>query len=407
MYDIVFVYVTQVFSETRSYFCHTHAPAVTQMMKTKHRLCAFLLIFGGCALFYFTFWSKTLHSPKDTVNQALVADHSQHTSNDSGKGRSVAVNEKTSSDKKNATAERDTSKNSSFISEKLVQAATAIAEKRGLVLFSVLNDAYFDLAASWLCNTAPLGDIHHHVLFLSTDMVTGQRLQNKWPNITVVSMRTSSFSGAQEYSKAGYVRLMVERTRFILHLVQSGLRLLLFEVDFVWLVDPLPTVLSQSNHTKADIVATRIHGLPTMVCGCFLLLNPTQVTIHLWTQLTQKMDKLYEQIAGRSASAGVSEGTNDQTFLSALLHQKYGGVQVAILPEALFPDGRWYTKPELRAAKSAPLIIHNNWVIGNAAKIRRAKKFNHWFLSKDSTKSNIVCNMTAVRDLIPRRSETG
>ena len=272
-----------------------------------------------------------------------------------------------------------------------------------MVLFSVLNDAYFDLAASWLCNTAPLGDVHRHVLFLTTDVATGQRLQDAWPDISVVSMNDSSFSGAQVYSKAGYVHLMVQRTRLLLRLVKTGIRVLLFEVDFVWLGDPLPAVLSHSRLSQADVVATQIHGRPRLVCGCFLLLNPTPATTRLWARLTERMDGLNEQIAGKSALAPVSEGTNDQTFLSDLIKERYGGVRVAVLPEALFPDGKWYDLPHLRAATPAALVIHNNWIVGNAAKIRRAKALGHWFLSANSTESKVICNVIAVRDLLERR----
>ena len=292
------------------------------------------------------------------------------------------------------------SSSSSTTSDELVRAASAIAEKRGVVLFSVLNDAYVDLVNSWLCNTASLGEVHSHVLFLSTDQATGRRLKDAWPNITVVSAEGSRFSGPQSYTLAGYVRLMVERTRLIQRLVQSKVRLLLFEVDFVWLDDPLPVILAQSRESGADIVATKVYRRQ-LACGCFLLLNPTAATAKLWTRLTEKMDELDRRVSRLGERSRVSQLTNDQAFLSDLIKERYGGVNVSYLPEPLFPDGKWYTLAKVRAVEAPyPLLIHNNWIVGNAAKIQRAKQFRHWFLSANSTSGRVVCDVAAVRDLV-------
>ena len=50
--------------------------------------------------------------------------------------------------------------------EDLVPVAMDIFRKRGLVLFTFINDAYLEFAVSWLCNTEPMADIHQHVLSL-------------------------------------------------------------------------------------------------------------------------------------------------------------------------------------------------------------------------------------------------
>ena len=317
--------------------------------------------------------------------------------------RDVPKNTREEKIESGVTNSSSSSSSSSTTSDELVRAASAIAEKRGVVLFSVLNDAYSDLVNSWLCNTASLGDVHSRVLFLSTDRATGRRLKDAWPNVTVVSAEGSRFSGPQSYTQAGYVRLMVERTRLIQRLVQSKVRLLLFEVDFVWLDDPLPVIFAQSRESGADIVATKVYRRQ-LACGCFLLLNPTAATARLWTRLTEKMDELDRRVSRLGARSRVSQLTNDQAFLSDLIKERYGGVNVSYLPEALFPDGKWYTVAKVRAVEAPyPLLIHNNWIVGNAAKIQRAKQFRHWFLSANSTSGHVVCDVVAVRDLVSSR----
>ena len=275
--------------------------------------------------------------------------------------------------------------------ERLVQAAADIFRRRGVVLFAVINDAYCDFAASWCCNTAAMGDLHERVLFVTMDVTTGQRLKTLWPKLTVVSFNTSGFSGAQEYSKAGYVRITAERTRLVLLLLEAGLRVLLFEVDCLWLSDPLPLMTAQ----EGDIIATKVTSSADTASG-FLLLNPTTATVSLWRRLTQAMMTLHPRLAKSKDSDVVPEHLDDQPFLTDLVKKKYAGIRIVYMPPETFPDGKWYGLPaSARAARPRPVIINNNWVIGKDTKIRRAKAFGHWFWISDSG----TCNSTALHSL--------
>lgn len=275
--------------------------------------------------------------------------------------------------------------------ERLVQAAADIFRRRGVVLFAVINDAYFDFAASWCCNTAAMGDLHERVLFVTTDVTTGQRLKTLWPKLTVVSFNTSGFSGAQEYSKAGYVRITAERTRLVLRLLEAGLRMLLFEVDCLWLSDPLPLLTAR----EGDIIATKVTSTADTASG-FLLLNPTTATVSLWRRLTQAMMELHVRLEKSKDSHLVPEELDDQPFLTGLVKRKYAGIRIVYMPPETFPDGKWYGLPaSARAARPRPVIINNNWVIGKDAKVRRAKAFGHWFWISDSG----TCNSTALHSL--------
>ena len=275
--------------------------------------------------------------------------------------------------------------------ERLVQAAADIFRRRGVVLFAVINDAYFDFAASWCCNTAAMGDLHERVLFVTTDVTTGQRLKTLWPKLTVVSFNTSGFSGAQEYSKAGYVRITAERTRLVLRLLEAGLRMLLFEVDCLWLSDPLPLLTAR----EGDIIATKVTSSADTASG-FLLLNPTTATVSLWRRLTQAMMELHVRLEKSKDSHLVPEELDDQPFLTGLVKRKYAGIRIVYMPPETFTDGKWYGLPaSARAARPRPVIINNNWVIGKDAKVRRAKAFGHWFWISDSG----TCNSTALHSL--------
>ncbi|XP_070203953.1 uncharacterized protein [Littorina saxatilis] len=294
------------------------------------------------------------------------------------------------SEKRNSV---DTDSNVRSEARTYLQAARDIYRRHGVVLFTMVNDAYFPFTASWCCNTAPMTNVHHRALFLTTDRTTGQRLTKLWPDVTVVTLNSSQYAGSQEYSKAGYVRMMVERTRYILHLLEAGVRLLLFEVDCVWLSDPLPHVLTQQ--AAGDIVGTYVSGT-SLTAGGFLLLNPTTATVKLWRRLTDMMDSLYRRLEKRENFAAVSEGDNDQQYFSRLIREKFAGIKVVYLTSSLFPDGKWYRlTDEQRSLNQRPLIINNNWVVGNEAKIKRAKTYGHWFWNEREGS----CNSTALQHL--------
>lgn len=89
------------------------------------------------------------------------------------------------------------------------------------------------------------------------------------------------------------------------------------------------------------------------------------------------------KIKNSAAEKLVSESDNDQQYLSKLVFSKYGGLRYKILSTEDYADGKWYSlSKEERNGRKTPLIINNNWVIGNPAKIKRAKAWGHWFLTE-------------------------
>lgn len=278
----------------------------------------------------------------------------------------------------------------------LEELALNIFRKHNLVLVSVINRAYLPFASSWLCNTEPFG-IHKQVLIFTTDAESRLSLQHRWPGVTIVSLNVSSLSEDQAYREAGYVRVTVERARCINRLLNIGVRILLFEFDCTWLANPVPTVLEYQQH--GDIVATKVGRDRKAMASGFLLLNPTPATTQVWNQFTEKMEEIWNQLSHLSNSAIVEESILDQFVLWRLVRDEYAGVKVVYLPRETFADGEWYKQPRyIREESPRPIIINNNFIQGNAKKIKRARKFGHWFLDADLRGD--VCDKDAVNDIV-------
>ena len=88
----------------------------------------------------------------------------------------------------------------------------------------------------------------------------------------------------------------------------------------------------------------------------------------------------------------ISEGDNDQIYLSGLVNKRIDGLTKKVLPLSEYSDGKWYNMPETKRNISDPYVINNNWIIGNDKKISRAKEWGHWFLNEDDS-----CNIAQVK----------
>ncbi|XP_060569964.1 uncharacterized protein LOC132728330 [Ruditapes philippinarum] len=269
----------------------------------------------------------------------------------------------------------------------LLVIAKKISGYNRTVLVTTVNDAYLPFTYSWLCNTKTMG-IHKSVLIITLDQVSKENLTQDWPDISVVAMNMQ-LHGDQTYSKVGYIKIMIKRTELILSLLMANIEVFLFEVDSLWLSNPVPDLQKIKGF---DVLVNPVARTNTRVfAGGFLWLCVTDKAKALWRKLEEEMIALGERISQKLDNAPVSERENDQQFFSRLIREKYKNVSYKILPLEIYADGQWYNLPEGTRKHSRPIIINNNWVRGNEAKISRAKKWKHWFID-----DNLNCDMDLV-----------
>lgn len=272
----------------------------------------------------------------------------------------------------------------------VLSVAKRISMYNRTVLVTIVNNAYLPFTYSWLCNTKNM-DIHRSVLIITSDDTSKKNLTKDWPALGVVSIDMGS-KGDQTYSKVGYVKIMVKRTEIILSIVMANIEVFLFEVDCLWLSNPVPQL---QKITGYDILVNPVGKTKKSYAGGFLWLYPTDKTKALWKQLREEMIALGKRISQKSDNAAVSQADNDQQYFSRLIHKRYMGVKVKVLPLEKYADGQWYKLSEAERKKSHPVVINNNWVVGNKAKKDRAKKWKHWFIHDDFT-----CDMEQVNKTV-------
>ncbi|XP_021369514.1 UDP-D-xylose:L-fucose alpha-1,3-D-xylosyltransferase-like [Mizuhopecten yessoensis] len=279
-----------------------------------------------------------------------------------------------------------------LFSQEIVRSGRSIMKKSDIVLFGMLNDAYIPFTYSWLCNTLPMA-IHGSVLLLTMDKNSTNLLKRDWPEVHTVHLPAKDFKGDQEYSKAGYVKMMHLRTQVINLLLRNKIPLLLFETDCLWISNPIPEVIQAvKGHDILAVKPTHKHGY----LGGFMCLMPTEAALKVWGELSERMLSLHNSLTSLKDNEKVADETNDQVFFSSIMEQERKNIKVYEFSNKKIVDGKWYIDFTGKDRKEMrPFIINNNWVLGNKDKITRAKKWGHWFVS-----DSLQCNMMQVNKVI-------
>jgi hypothetical protein len=161
----------------------------------------------------------------------------------------------------------------------------------------------------------------------------------------------------------------VRRAEVIQLLLEDNIKVLLFEADCLWIRNPLP----QLESTSEDFVVLPVSTFPGEVGAGFLYMVPSSRMRKLWNALTEKLVRLGSNISQKPDNHEISIEDNDNRYLATLVAQRYAGILVKFMPADEYPDGVWYRMSEAQRKKTKPILINNNFIIGNSAKINRAK----------------------------------
>ena len=261
--------------------------------------------------------------------------------------------------------------------QKVEVEAKKISEKHGFVMIQLLNEGYINMTKSWVCNVYRFEDVLQKVLFIATDEVSFRSLSTFDKALNVICVPYVAEKNLA-YGQYAYYKFMLFRSKLLLHLLQKKIMLWLVESDAVWLEDPTDLVLS----TKGDMVTmSDDHPPKKLLQGGFQLLRPTSPTISVWMKL---LKLLVASLEGAKSGSQMGDSGSEQLMLDKLI-RKEPNLTVAWLPFEKFVSGLYYTKKDLAKNATRPMVILNNWIVGNSAKETRAKRWGHWYLTEDGS----------------------
>ncbi|CAM6090877.1 unnamed protein product [Calypogeia fissa] len=257
-------------------------------------------------------------------------------------------------------------------------------ERNNTVIVTMANPAYYLFLENWDCFAKPF--IGRRFLVYTTDYDFGQRISEK--DGYHVLVQSSELNEALNFGTTEYQQLILARTQVAGHLLEAGKSVLIVDNDSVWLSDPLPYL----DAANADIVTSRDgeYEMDDAICGGLLHLKHTPTTKRVWSEVTRRhLDIIEKALANNHlASFGESEQTvineifQAEQNVSAVREKGMEPLRVHFLDPLRFPNGLVYFeygRPQEENVK--PVVIHNNWIVGYLAKLKRFEEFGLWAVS--------------------------
>ena len=242
----------------------------------------------------------------------------------------------------------------------LLQRAKQISLQSGFVNLQVFNRGFLNMTKSWICNVRSMKDVLPVTLFVASDLLSYNELLN-FENVNVVHENFTSPANMQ-YGETTYYSFTHFRTELILRLLENNINVWSTESDAVWLESPF----DEMNPVMDMYIVNNQPNNPEVSVG-MIYLKSTEDVIQLWKKL----------LIWRKNNPGQQE----QAYLTELVKDTNALAQW--LPSLEYISGLWYSHKEYRTGNEK--IIQNNWIVGNKAKVERAKLYGHWFLQDNGT----------------------
>nr|XP_006823243.1 PREDICTED: uncharacterized protein LOC102804226 [Saccoglossus kowalevskii] len=275
----------------------------------------------------------------------------------------------------------------------LIETGNAIQKRHGFIVVQFLNHAYLNMTKSWICNVDCFDDVLQHTVFITTDQAAYDGLHCWRPHLNVLLIEFGT-EDSMSFGHINYYQFGLFRVRMINKLLASNISVLITESDAVWFENPLhffrkPTHLSDmhvnvENYNKGD-----------RFCAGFLFLNATRATQRVWNTLTMRLSERMSTL--KDGQRKISAKGSEQIMLSNIAIRE-DPIELNYLPKDRFVSGQWYNSVKMQH-NLTPVVLQNNYVIGNENKIRRAKKWGHWFLSRDM----VQCIVNVCQNLTPKK----
>nr|XP_034336603.1 UDP-D-xylose:L-fucose alpha-1,3-D-xylosyltransferase-like isoform X1 [Crassostrea gigas] len=261
----------------------------------------------------------------------------------------------------------------------VVREAKRIAIYYGMVMVTFINKAFVPFLTNWMCHTDKMVN-YSQVLVLVTDKSVYMDISAQYPSLTVVYISVfEEMNGRQKYCTAGFMRIGIYRTRVVNWLIQENIPVFLFELDALWVSNPIPFVTSKKEY-DLTIIPTYEKSFEAAI-GFYYMRNTTRMK-RFWAELVQRLNALDTTFSCLHNEDLVRSNHNDQIQLMELILEHYRNIVIYFLPLNTFLDGKWYKNPNTEQLKNA-FILNFNFIIGIQEKIKRAKRFGHWFVADD------------------------
>ena len=353
-------------------------------MKLKHfkagfvTYCAFVLVICAIQFFQLYGYLRSRTSPTHDIGRDAAIDiHDKYVE---GVKAEDSTTTDTAATHGPAESQQETLESKAgSVEVNILETAMKINAKHGVVLLQLLNEGYLEMTKSWICNVKAFRSVVDRTMFITTDMNSYRTLVEFDPDLHVVYKEFTTQKD-MSYGRYDYYDYTLLRIRLIMNMLNNNATVWVVESDAVWLADPTSLVLG----TKGDIVTANDMPSPaTCISAGFMLLRPTAATKSAFKRLIAKLVSILEK-AKLNKVDDLGRSASEQLLLMDIAKVSRD-LTLTYLPHYSFVPGLYYKDEKYRNLVKNPLVIQNNWIVGNAAKISRARHWRHWLLDNDNT----------------------
>jgi len=248
--------------------------------------------------------------------------------------------------------------------------------------------AFLPLILNWLCNTLLFSGIHNRTVIIVDDYFSSNALSSYNVGLCMTSKLHLNHTGFH-YNTFGYWQLVQQRVRIIEYLTALKIPILLFEPDALWVRNPLED--DELMNAEEDLVGFNDDGN----FGFGWLRLTTSESVHALMQAVRiQFDKQLQNVVNLDYNHPLSMAGEQHVMVNLLKNRKkeagFSNITTRMLTECKYLSGKWYDggrggngESVRKKCNGFPVVINNNWIVGNEAKIARAKRWGHWFLPDD------------------------
>jgi len=294
-------------------------------------------------------------------------------------------------------------------------AATRHAPGAGWVTTVLFNVGYLEMTKSFACNLRFIPNALERTLFIAADGQADIEFRDfaaaQGFTVHVVLWRAASeFEASMEYTQAAYYRFMLARACLELQLVTMGIHVHIAEADAMWARDGVVVALENAAQEGAgyDVMWTDDKAM----CGDVFSDHVSDGTAMLNATRGSQLVLRYlawewgSQLGNHLDVEGAAPlDMDNEQFIWQHMHdlKLFSSRWLRLRPSA-FPSGLWFKKAgvggDVSRSEVDMAIIQNNWEVGSAAKIERAKDWGQWFLHSDGS-------CLAPQDVLPPHIDIG
>eukprot|EP01084_Bolivina_argentea_P292499 502858_1 len=273
----------------------------------------------------------------------------------------------------------------------LISVASEIHQKYGMVVFQVIDNNFIEMTKSWLCNIRQVSiKVLLRLIIVVTDINTYKQLKT-FSNDNNISFKlllinNSLYNNNYQYGDYEYFQMILFRLHLQNSLLQNNITVFTTESDSIWfetetedeIINDIHNLLSKNDIVSYDDFA-HFKNDSCLCCG-FVAFSPS--IKHLFQDFTDWYDKHLSTIAlniknGNINHSSVGVDGNEQMVLRNWINTKK--IKLAFVDVTKYSNGMWYERNTV--ATKDVIYVHNNFIVGTAKKIHRAKHWKHWFLS--------------------------